>query len=158
MVIIDNSIFLSKGEKLREINELVCKIENLSMLELIYYLNSVFNGKSAYLELNKFNNTNNNVQAPSIPKNISYKNDLYEKLKEELKNKEMEIEGDDMNNSDPSESELLILKEILVDFKICPFDEKWYKKTSFVSEDATKCKVYANDNKQHYTHIYSYNQ
>jgi len=50
-----------------------------------------------------------------------------------------------------------ILKEILVDFKYNIIND-WAKKLVFVSEDATKCKAYMADKKNHFSHIYSYNK
>lgn len=189
---IDREIFFSqnlvKNEKLRDIHEIVGKINNLWMLEFVSYVNSVFNTKNSYLDINllyrlsvnsyNYQKTNQgSIQAQNgqfthnqrtLSLTNSYKQDLYEELREELKIKEkiikeqLEIEEENTNdvfeNREANEMELQVLKEILVDTKFAPYDEFWYKKTSFIAVDATTYKFFANDNKQHYTHIYAYNK
>jgi len=50
-----------------------------------------------------------------------------------------------------------LLKTALKNKKFA-YNSNWYEKVKFISNDATKYKVYCNDNKEVYTHIYSYNK
>lgn len=223
---IDREIFfecyLSRGENLRKISDLVQKVENIRMLELIFFVNSIFKGKNDFLDTgflknyfitsndhthnhnsnhtqiqnhslhnsfpmngNKssksskqknFSNINTNMNSNNSSNNVNahlnntvsnFTNDLYEELKKELVNRDKifqelleggEEETDLIKKND--DKELQTLKEILVDLKFAPYNDRWPYLTSFISEDATKYKAYSEDdkNKTHFTHIYAYNK
>ncbi len=94
------------------------------------------------------NNTNNSQVECERIAGISYDQDYLAEISAE------KLEQEKINDL---ANDTKILKEILVDFKYNITDD-WVKKLVFVSEDATKCKAYMADKKNHFSHIYSYNK
>lgn len=150
-------------ERIRNIYEIVEKVENLAMLQIISFVNTIFNGRKSFSD-GKFLLKSSEPGHPSdkgTPKRISIcKKDLYEELKVSLENQEKlinEIYSRQNSGLDKGEMDNYALKAALVDLK-CNYDSNWYNKTSFISQDATINKNFVNDKKEHFTHIYAYNK
>ena len=172
--------------RLRNFYEIVSKIENYSILNIISFTVTIFNGKKSFYEMNSNARRDSNKSVINITANLTpqakkenllliqtqqaiilekkKKNkDLYQELKAELELKEKMLKEQfevpiDQNLASGIDAESLALKECLTNLIFYPYNEKWYEKTSFIPEDATKYKNYATDKKEHFTHIYSYNK
>jgi len=158
------NLSLGKVEKLLRFSEIAKKIENLYALDFVLFVNTIFNGKKSILQFNKSDNNSNSDHNDKKTKNskpAATKNkDLYEDLKEQLTKREKLLQENVENNEQSSEivEDTNMLKQVLVDLKFTPYNDKWYALTSFVALDATVVNNYSNDKKKHYTHIYAYNK
>lgn len=177
---IDREIFINlnfkNNEKLRKIYNIVEKIENNKILELINFVITIFKSKNSYLDFNfihkvrkedSWSKTEDILNSKASSKTF----DFYEQLKEELKNKEKlikdQLDDDGDGTAATPEDEIRTLKEVLVDLKFCSMDENsWATKVVFEAADATIPKYYSTGDSfknngspdKHYTHIYSYNK
>jgi hypothetical protein len=159
-----NSLSMCKGN-IRNFYEIVEKIENKYMLEIISFVNTHFNGRKINTDIKYLNKEfdskdNNNKKIENIKKVNLYKKDLYEELKLSLEKNQNLFSDNDISKFNPFlplDNEELILKSVLVDLK-SKYDPDWHKKTVFVQQDATKCNNFSNEKKEHFTHIYAYNK
>jgi hypothetical protein len=142
-----------KGPKHISLCELIPQIDNLYILDFLSDINTLFLGSPKQtlqqilkesLEIRKSDSLNKS----EIQKSKSKVKDLYKELVKFLENKEKLV--------NPEKDEIL-LKEVLTGLKF-NITDNWYKKITFVADDATKPKLYANDKGVHFSHIYSYNK
>jgi hypothetical protein len=141
-----------KGLKCVNFCDLITQVDNPYMLDLLSDVNTLFLGspKQTFqqilkesLEIKKSESPNKSIGNTSSNKT----KDLYKELVKFLESKEKVLAGTDE----------ILLKELLTGLKF-KLSDNWYKRVSFVADDATKPKVYANDLGIHYTHIYAYNK
>ena len=133
---IDREIFINlnfkNNEKLRKIYNIVEKIENNKILELINFVITIFKSKNSYLDFNfihkvrkedSWSKTEDILNSKASSKTF----DFYEQLKEELKNKEKlikdQLDDDGDGTAATPEDEIRTLNEVLVYLKFCSMDE-----------------------------------
>lgn len=156
-------LYFLKNEKLRKFHEIVKKIENMKILDIILFVNTIFISNDNF----KFSNSiNYNLQSVYDRRENANKHtkDYYLQLEKELDTKLKNFNKENFNpnaneNNSNTQLDQMLLKETLLTLKFkYPFDQEWYTKASFELKDATSVKSYVNKDKVHFTHIYSYNK
>jgi hypothetical protein len=137
----DILISILKNDNIISLSVIVKRVENLKVLNLISYVNTMFGG-SYMMSKNKHISKNSDDKK---------RNDIYKELLKYLEIKEKHL------NYGSIDKDELLLKETLTKLTF-NISEEWFRNIMFVQEDATKVKSYFNSNQAHFTHIYSYNK
>ncbi len=139
--------------------------ENIHLLDFLSYVNDI-----TTIDMHDYNNYNNYNQV--LNNNIINDNDIKDKPKDMIIEEEI-IKKQDENNDEGLKIELQnspknsdILKYLQNTLTFSPHDSEFYKKCSFLCNDATKYEEYQydppfdakKDIKHPFTHIYSYNK
>ena len=142
--------------------------ENVYLLDFLSFVNDITS-----IDIKEYNRENQNIKSNNLNNDIEHNDNINKEnsndmiIEEEINKKEDEINDEsgkiDIQNS-PNNSD--ILKYIQNTLTFNPHDSEFYKKCSFLCNDATKFDDYhydppfdaKKDTKHPFTHIYSYNK
>lgn len=165
----DNSsnIYLKEYNNFNNSFSFIDKIVNEKILDLLNYVNFLFNSKKIFYDfdliLQQYNSNTKTLISqcndPSMiinyekPKNTNYSLNSSSNTNPENMNDVSNMLKPYEDNAQESK----LLKTLLTDLKF-KNDNDWYKLTSFIAEDATIHSFFGYENKHHFTHIYAYNK